>query len=701
LWLIFQIILKNINLIIITFFSLFSCNQTNMQHNNPKPNHLIHATSPYLQQHAYNPVDWHQWGDVALSKAKKEGKLLFISIGYSACHWCHVMEKESFENDSVAEWLNKYFVSIKVDREERPDIDQIYMDAVQLMTGGGGWPLNCFALPDGRPIYGGTYFKTSQFLQIVKQLQEVYTREPDKMLEYAEKLTLGISTMDMIQVKAVNEGANQKVLHEMVEKWSKSFDTIDGGPNYAPKFPMPNNYQFLMDYAFIYRDENLQQYVKLTLDKMKNGGMYDQIGGGFARYSTDAYWKVPHFEKMLYDNAQLASLYFNAAKNYNSGTYEALAEDILAFVDRELTNKDACFYTALDADSEGEEGKYYVWTKDELQKVLNKDFKIAAHLFGIETTGYWENNHYILLNEKENKKVVEKLNLNADEIEQIWQRAKNKMLRIRSERIKPDLDDKTIVSWNAMMATAYLNGYLQTSKIEYLTKAKKNIDFLLTKMRMPDGGLHHHYKNGKSYLHGMAEDYAFTIEACLQLYEAIFDEKYLEAAEELMQYAMQHFFDQESGFFYFTSSKAEKLIVRKKELNDNVIPASNSVLAHQLFRLSIHLENDVWKKISLEMYKAMEGYFVNYPSSYSNWAALGLHLLQAKTELVICGDNAIKARLEVEKLKLPFGTVFAGSSKASNKALLLNRFVKGKTLYYLCINNTCKKPVENVNEIFN
>lgn len=669
-----------------------------MQHTNQ----LINETSPYLLQHAHNPVNWYPWGEEAWKKAKDENKLVLISIGYSACHWCHVMEHESFENDSTAKLMNEYFICIKVDREERPDIDQIYMSAVQLMTGSGGWPLNCFTLPDGRPIYGGTYFPTANWNQILVQLSTFYKNDPAKANEYATELTQGINKMELVKVNEDPIDFKMKDLDAIVAAWKNQFDTVEGGPNRAPKFPLPNNYEFLLRYAVASGDNEVLKHVNLTLEKMAYGGIYDQIGGGFARYSTDTYWKVPHFEKMLYDNAQLVSLYSKAYQQSKNPLYKEIVYETLEFIQREMTSVQGGFYSAIDADSEGKEGKFYVWKLDELKEVLNelkapKAFEIISEYFNINKTGYWEEENYILLRKKTPEEIAKKFSVSTGELNALIAEAKKLLLTARSKRIRPGLDDKILVSWNALMISGYCDAYKAFGDEQFLSAAKKNASLILRQMRTKDGGLFHSYKNGTAKINGYLEDYSFMIESLLSLYECTFDEIYLNEANSFAEYAFTHFYDETAGSFWFTSNLDPALIARKKEIQDNVIPASNSAMAKALFNLGIHFENkkftDTASKMLHNIVKEME----RYGSGYSNWAILMLNLTQDFREIVITGDSAHKKRKELQSYYLP-NTLFAGSLKESELPLLLYRTAEPKTLIYVCENRVCKLPVEKVEE---
>lgn len=661
-------------------------------------NRLINETSPYLLQHAHNPVDWYPWGDEALQKAKTENKLLLISIGYSACHWCHVMERESFENDSVAQIMNQFFVCVKVDREERPEIDQIYMDAVQLMTGKGGWPLNCFALPDGRPIYGGTYFPKDNWINILQQLQNLKINEPQKLEEYASKLTEGLQNMDQIVENPKADVFDKKLFDVAWNKWRERIDTIDGGPNHAPKFPLPNNFEFLLKYGYLSKNEEVLKYVNLTLQKMAFGGIYDQIGGGFARYSVDGYWKVPHFEKMLYDNAQLVSLYAEAYQASKNELYKQTVYQTLQFVERELTDESGGFYSALDADSEGEEGKFYVWKKEELEKIITENFDLFAKYYNLNSKGLWEHGNYILLRTTSDESFAANNNITLNQLSEYKNDWHQILLFERNKRVRPGLDDKSLTSWNAMMLKAYADAYLVFGENNFLEMAKKNAHFIIKNQKMKDGGLFHNYKNGKSNIIGFLEDYAFTIEAFLKLYEATFDEKWLLEAKNLADYSIENFFNDKSGYFYFTSAADKPLIVRKTETMDNVIPSSNSTMAKNLFQLSHHFERDQYAKLAENMLKNMEKPFTNYPSGYSNWAILRLYFSYNFKEIVIVGADAKMQSKNLSNIYYP-NKLLAGSTIASQLPLIKNRFNNQKTLFYLCENKSCLKPSDNFQEL--
>ncbi|MEH6537354.1 MAG: thioredoxin domain-containing protein [Psychroserpens sp.] len=666
------------------------------------PNDLINETSPYLLQHAYNPVHWKAWNDESLKLAKDENKLIIISVGYSACHWCHVMEEESFENDSVAKLMNENFISIKVDREERPDVDQIYMNAVQLMTGSGGWPLNCIALPDGRPVFGGTYFTKDQWTKILKEISSLYENDPDKVIAYAEQLTEGVKNSDLITVNKENVQFNPDALVTIVKQWKSSLDFQNGGQKRAPKFPMPSNLSFLLRYSFQYDNKDLQEFVLTTLDKMANGGIYDQIGGGFSRYSVDKRWHVPHFEKMLYDNAQLVSLYSKAYQLTKNESYKTVVIETLDFVDRELTQDDGAYYSSLDADSktkegELEEGAFYVWTKEELQAKLGNDFEMFKSYYNINATGKWENNHYILYKTKTDDEFLQTFSTTKEELNKKILGWKTKLIKLRNTRERPRTDDKVLTSWNALMLKSYIDAYRVIGDKSYLEKAIKNATFIKENQIDGDGSLFHNYKNGKSTIEGFSEDYAQTISAFIELYQATLDESWLNTAKDLMDYSIAHFSDEKTNMFYFTSDSETSLITRKIEVIDNVIPSSNSVLAESLFKLSHYYSNNKYAETAKQMLSNINSQIERSPSAYSNWLTLYLNYSNPYYEVAISGTNALEKLNEVHTYYLP-NILIAGSTSESELAIMENRFIEDDTYIYVCVNGACKLPVESTKE---
>ena len=678
----------------------FSCNSQEKENKKmiktPKyTNALVNQTSPYLLQHAHNPVDWYPWDEATLDKAKLEDKLLLISIGYSACHWCHVMEHESFEDEEVAKIMNENFICIKVDREERPDIDQIYMTAVQLMQQRGGWPLNCIALPDGKPFWGGTYFRKDEWKKQILGLANAYQNNRVKVLEYAEKLSKGIQQVEMVVKNTKEENFLWQDINNMVSSWSERFDNLEGGSNGAPKFPMPNAYSFLLRYAHLSNNKEVLEHIELTLNKMAFGGIYDQIGGGFARYSTDRFWKAPHFEKMLYDNGQLASLYSEGYLKFKNPLYKEIVFESLEFIERELLDETGAFYSALDADSEGEEGKFYVWNETELRLVIRQDFEIFKSYYNINNKGLWEHENYILLRKKSKQEIAKKYKVSVSELNSKIENWKKILMKERSKRIRPGLDDKSLTSWNALMLKGYVDAYMAFGEKDHLEIALKNANFIANTQLHPDGKLWHSYKNGKSTINAYLEDYSITISAFIRLYEATFDKKWLNLADKMMQYAISHFYDKNSGMFFFTSDLDPKLVARKMEINDNVIPASNSVIANSLYDLGVILEKNHYKKMSRIMLNNVKEEMTLYGSGYANYANLMLKVVHPYYEVAVVGREAHKKCLEINKEFNP-NKLFIGSFEKSKIPLLEGKFVEGQTMIYVCENKVCQMPTNKI-----
>jgi len=660
-------------------------------------NELVHESSPYLLQHAHNPVNWQPWGEKALNQAKSENKLLLISIGYSACHWCHVMEHESFEDPEVARVMNRHFVCIKIDREERPDIDHIYMTAVQLLTGRGGWPLNCIALPDGRPIWGGTYFQKENWIEALQSVSGFYASNKDKSEEYAAKLQQGIDQNALVPIAGENSSVDPLLLPNLLKKWRTNFDTRHGGTIGAPKFMLPNNWQFLLQAGIQFQDEAILNQVKLTLQKMAFGGLYDQIGGGFSRYSTDEIWKVPHFEKMLYDNAQLLSLYSEAYKISPDPLYQKVVSETINFLKRELLSPESGFYSALDADSEGQEGKFYVWEKPDLERLIGKDFNLFSAYFNVNSLGFWEHNQYILMRTEENVEFALKHSLSEIELNVKTENWKQILLKEREKRIRPGLDDKILTSWNGLTISGLIRCFTAFGNPEYLELALTNANFLKQKLFASDGRLLHSYKNNQAKIAGFLEDYAFVIEAFVVIFEASGQKQWLDDAQQLTEIAFHDFYDQQKSIFYFTANDQKDLITRTIEIHDNVIPASNSVMAKNLFRLSYLLGKPDYLNIADKILSLVSGNMADYPSGYSNWSQLMLSRTGNHFEVAIIGENAINLLNELQKNYLPQAIFCAGTGE-NNLPLLQNRYVSGKTLIYICQDKSCLLPVETVNE---
>ncbi len=659
-------------------------------------NRLIHQTSPYLLQHAYNPVNWYPWGDEAWDRAKAENKLVIISIGYSACHWCHVMEHESFENAEIAALMNKNYICIKVDREERPDVDQFFMDACQLMVGRGGWPLNAFALPDKRPVYAGTYFPTNQWKGLLHELANGYRFKKQSYLEYADKLTAGIRGLSR-PVSIAEEDRPEADLDYAVtsayQSMERIFDRRMGGKGQAPKFPMPDNYLFLLRYHKSTGEAEALKQTLLTLNKMAGGGIYDQIGGGFCRYSTDAEWKVPHFEKMLYDNAQLISLYSQAYTITQDSYYKDIVFETIAWMRHEMHAPEGVFYAALDADSEGEEGKYYLWTESEIRAVLDEpNAGYAINYFGIGKQGLWEQGRSIPVahhlchdfsrdNHIRHEDWCDKLDI-----------IKGILYKEREKRIRPGLDNKILTSWNALAIIGLCDAYQAFSNTWFFDLAKDAYHFIEDKL-LDGTQLYRTYSQEKPAIRGFLEDYALLIKAQIRLYQVTFDEKFLLKASELLQHLIRDFYDPESGFFYFTDASDTDLPVRKIDTGDNVIASPNSIMGQNLYTLGRYFSQEEWISMARRIVAAMIPSMSEHGSFFSNYALLALDMAQPERELCILGDDALNA------LRSTFGTyrpdVLIAGSKSGISALpmLANKYQAGQTQYYLCENRSCHAPV--------
>jgi len=660
-------------------------------------NKLINETSPYLLQHAHNPVDWHPWNDQTLQKAIDEDKMLLISIGYSACHWCHVMEHESFEDVEVAAYMNTHYVCVKVDREERPDIDQVYMDAVQIMSGRGGWPLNCIALPDGRMVYGGTYYRKNDWLHLLKQLHELFTYERDKLVSQAETIMEGISKLDIVNNKTESPIPSIHQITNSIESMSKGFDTDQGGFNGAPKFPMPVILEYLLYFTQYTQHQNIKQHIDLTLKKMALGGIFDHIGGGFARYSVDTEWHIPHFEKMLYDNAQLISIYAKAYQQNNNELFKMAVYESIAFIERELTSPDGAFYSAIDADSQGVEGKFYVWTTNELQEILGNDFQLIARYYSLSTEGNWEKGLNVLKSVDLPENFAAKNEIPVNSFLSLLETTQTKLLKYRNKRQRPATDDKIITSWNAIMIKALCDAYQVFENSGFLKTAINAANFIIEKLTNEQHSLWRTHKLGQSKISAFLDDYAFVCEAFIALYQSSFDEKWLTWAKYFTDYAIEHFLDSESGFFFYTSDNDTPLTARKKEVVDNVIPSSNAVMAQNLFMLSKYYSNMQYATTAENMLKKMTFEVINYGRFYSKWASILVRYHYCNKELTIIGPQAMQYYSAIKNIGKT-NMIYAVSENESNLPIFSNRYCEGKTAVYFCENNTCKQPVYSITD---
>lgn len=680
----------------------YSCNSSkkDVLETHAYTNDLINETSPYLLQHAHNPVNWKPWNEKTLEEAKASGKLMVVSIGYSACHWCHVMERESFEDSTVAAVMNDKFISVKVDREERPDVDQIYINAVQLMTGSAGWPLNVITLPDGRPVWGGTYFRKEDWINAIERVYDVYEEDPQRLEEIASNLEQGIKNVDLVTLNTADVDFSTYETHDIVSKWKQTLDDRDGGYRRAPKFMMPNHFEYLFRYAVEEDDSKLMDQVLLTLDKIAYGGVYDHIGGGFARYSTDIRWHVPHFEKMLYDNAQLVSLYSNAYAVTKKELYKEVVEETLDYIAREMTNDEGAFYSSLDADSETEdgeleEGAYYIYTKEELESLLGEDFPLFKEYYNVNSFGKWENEHYILIRDKSDAEILERFDLSKEVLVQKKQNWRQLLLEFRNKRPKPRLDDKTLTSWNGLMLKGYVDAYKVFGTQAYLDAAVKNANFIANTQLQDSGALYHSYKDGKSTINGYLEDYASVIDGYIALYEITLDQQWIDKAKKMTDYTFEYFFDSEKSMFYFTSKEDAQLMTRNFQYRDEVIPGSNSMMAKNLYVLALHYDERNYAETATQMLKNVQAEMESYPSAFSNWMDLLANYQDKFYEIVVVGPEAPEKIKALNKNYLP-NSMIAGSTQAGNSPLLEGKYVEDQTYIYVCVNYTCKLPVQEV-----
>jgi uncharacterized protein YyaL (SSP411 family) len=660
-------------------------------------NELIHESSPYLLQHSHNPVNWYPWGDKALELAWNENKMMIISIGYSACHWCHVMEHESFEDTAVAAIMNEHFISIKVDREERPDVDQVYMDAVQLISGQGGWPLNAFALPDGKPFYAGTYFRREDWIQVLQYFVDLYEKDPGKLADQADNVTNGLRSIEQVPDKSTGKEYTMEQLDRTFSNLQPNLDMRKGGINRAPKFPMPVAWKYLMDYHYLGGDPRALEAVISTLNNMAMGGIYDHVGGGFSRYSTDADWHVPHFEKMLYDNAQLMELYARGWQITGDPMYRDVLYETHEFIQRELNSGEGGFYASLDADSEGEEGKYYIWTLAEINNILGENAEVFSDYYNITEDGNWEHGKNILLIKKIESEITEGQGFKGKELKETIKHGKKVLLKVRSRRIAPGLDDKILTSWNALMARAYAYSYQAFAEPEFLEIALKSARFLENNAIGEDLQMTRNYKNGKSSIPAFLDDYAFTISAFIEIYRSTFDESWLKKAEALTDYTLEHFLDEQTGMFFYTHDMHSNLIVRKKEISDNVIPSSNSEMAINLFQLGTYLYREDLLQISQQMLQFVREDIRKNPYYYSNWAILEANMVHPPYEVVILGDNFDTIRQAFSQKYLP-NVILSGGRSEGDMDLHKGKYSAGETMIYVCRDRVCKLPVREFSE---
>jgi uncharacterized protein YyaL (SSP411 family) len=669
-------------------------------------NHLKNETSPYLLQHMHNPVDWYPWGNEALEKAAKENKPILVSIGYAACHWCHVMEKESFEDEETAHIMNQHFVNIKIDREERPDLDHVYMDAVQAMTGSGGWPLNVFLTPSRKPFYGGTYFppvpvhSRPSWKEVLLGVSRAYRERQEEMEAQANSLTEHLVQSNNFGISAKEEELKvftRENCQQMFESIMNTADRREGGFGGAPKFPQTFTIQFLLHHYYYMGEKQAMDQAILSLKKMIRGGIYDQLGGGFARYSTDAKWLAPHFEKMLYDNALLVMSMAEAFQLTGEGIFQRAIEETLVFVKNEMSSEENGFYSALDADSEGVEGKFYVWSRAEVEEVLGEDSELFCTFYDITEKGNWEETN-ILHIEKPLEEFAEERNMRWEDLELSLQNSKTKLIQRRNSRIRPLLDDKILLGWNALMNSAYSKAFAATGKEEYRELAIANMKFLLDKFRKADGGFYHTYKNGEAKNPAFLDDLACLVQALIHLQEITGDAGYLKEARSITEMIIRDF-SEENNFFYFTANGQHDIIVRKKEVFDGAVPSGNSVMAWNLYALGTIFDIPRWKERSVDMIIALRQAIIRHSGSFANWASLLQAISFGIPEIAIVGENKETVCNEFLRTFIPF-RVFQSSTLSNTEFPLLTAKPHSmKPLIFLCKNYSCQNPVTEVDAL--
>ena len=707
-----------------TFYLIFFV----LKMSHPFTNRLINESSPYLLQHAHNPVDWYPWGEAALEAARLANKIMLVSIGYSACHWCHVMEKESFENEAVARLMNENFINIKIDREERPDLDHIYMDAVQAMTGSGGWPLNVFLTPDAKPFFGGTYFppvrahNRSSWTEVLKNIQAAWQTKGEEIQTQAATLTEHLQrTNDFGHLNGASAGiaSTEFFTHEqsdiIFQNIMKSADKEWGGFGNAPKFPQTFTIQYLLQYHHYTGNKEALAQATLSIDKMLEGGIYDHVAGGLARYSTDREWLAPHFEKMLYDNALLINILCDAFQLTKDSNYEQAIRKTIGFIERELMHDEGGFYAALDADSEGEEGKYYVWQKKEVDELLGDDAPLFCEFFDVTHRGNWSEGiqHSSSSNTMEEGKnilrILKKAALfSADKgISPEGFNAKMdsclETLRLeRNKRIRPLLDDKVLLNWNALMITALCKAAAALNDKGFRNLAEKNFAFISGNFGVNKEGfaMKHTWKNNIAKYPAFLDDLACLVQSCIYLQELTSDNTYLLTAKRLSDYVISHFRDEETGFFFFTDKTQTDVIIRKKEVYDGAVPSGNSIMAENLFYLSVIFDEPAWKNYAQKITAMLLTAVVQYPTSFAIWASVLLRQLHGINEIVISGPGHSSIRDELLQQYLPGKILQCSALESSGFPLLACKSYGSKTMIYLCKNYACLPPVNSLENLF-
>ncbi len=675
------------------------------------PNRLINETSPYLLQHAHNPVNWYPWGAEALEKAKAENKPMLVSIGYAACHWCHVMEKESFEDAATAELMNRYFINIKIDREERPDLDHIYMDAVQAMTGSGGWPLNVFLTPDGRPFYGGTYFppvsayRRMSWKEVLESINHAWNEKREAVENQAASLTdhllqagnFGLRTPEAEEKAAIFTKTNlQQVANNILAQADREW----GGFGQAPKFPQTFAIQYLLRHHHLTGDEPALQQALLSLDKMIQGGLYDQVGGGFARYSTDQKWLAPHFEKMLYDNALLVDTLCEAYQLTGDQRYAQTIRHTLSFIENELLDPSGGWYAALDADSEGVEGKFYTWSREEIEAILIGKASLFCDFYRVEEGGNWEHTNILWMPQTLEAFALQR-QLDSAWLEQVLAECRAELLAERKKRVRPGVDDKILLGWNALLIHAFCKAYAALGERPYLQAAERNAAFCWAQLKAPGAGgvFFHTWKAGQAKYPAFLDDYAWLIRGFTALQEATGHLQYLEKATLLTEQVIHMFSDEQQLYFYYTAAGQTDVIVRKKEMYDGAVPSGNAIMATNLWYLALACDRPEWSARAVKMAAGLSQTLTRYPNSFGVWCNFVLQLVTGTREIAVVG-SAFRERLqEIGAAYIPFKVLLGAEKDQADYPLLCSREQEGETLIYVCENYHCIKPVKHIGEI--
>ncbi len=673
-------------------------------------NELIHESSPYLQQHAHNPVQWYPWGDKALQLSKALDKPILVSIGYSACHWCHVMERESFEDIQTAAAMNEFFINIKIDREERPDLDNIYMEAVQILTGSGGWPLNVFLTPEGLPFYGGTYFPPEtkysrpSWKDVLFFIHDTWINRKQDVVVQANKLTTQINSISesfknnisIPKEKEITTSFSDDFFLQLRNKIMDQADSKFGGFGKAPKFPQSFSVRFLLMYSHFYKDEIAKEHALFSLTALLNGGINDQLEGGFARYSTDDQWLAPHFEKMLYDNALITDALCDAYKISGNEIFKKGIEKTLTFCFDVMQNKVGGYYAALDADSEGEEGKYYIWQQEEIESILQEDAAFFCKYYGVEKKGNWEHTN-ILHVKTPLATFAEQEKLNPDACKLRLENAITKLLEVRNKRIAPEIDDKIILSWNALLLHTFCNAAATLQNKLFMDKAVELYEFIMN--HFTDDGIifFHTYKKGEKKHLAFLDDYAYLIKACIALQEITGNEKYIEKAKLLSEFVLENFKTTTGTLFYYTGINQTDVIIRKIEIYDSALPSGNSVMAENLIYLSKIFEKNEWEELAQSMLLAVKPYTEKYPATFAVWASTILKQYKGLKEIVVTGHDCQQLRAEVLKYYTP-NMVFQSSNVEKKYPLLKSKEYKNHGLIYVCENFSCAEPIDNIKD---